>query len=225
MSPSKTTSHLRVVRGEGLDVSDTSEAQLRRDRIKLKTIFIETDNRKNWITRSINTFWSTHATQLAHLVSQAPEDTNNTALATIGMVRTSFLMARKIPATAELTQFLDSLALLAYHCYRQIAQKTIDIRSAEYSRAYTSTDMYHEGAHVNNPQMKSAQELATLIAKKSFNLDTSLFEKEVARASVTAAKPTENSFPTILSAEDLYQYLLVLFTAFNQKKAISYPQS
>ncbi len=223
MTP-KTHSHLRVVAGEGQLTAEHTTAE-KHARIRLSTIFIEDQNRKKWIYDAINAFWQTHAAQLTHLVSQGSENTENTVLATISIIRTSFLMARKIPATAALIKFLDSLALLAYHSYRQIAQKTIEMRSADYNRAYTSTDMYTENTDSNNPTLRSADELAKLISNKHFNLDTSLFEKEIAEASVAATKPNSSNFQTPLSSQDLYQYLLVLFTAFNQKKAISYPQS
>ncbi len=223
MTP-KTQAHLRVIHGEGIPTAEDKTAQTH-ERIRLRTIFIEEQNRKKWIFDSINNFWRTHSEQLIRLVSQEPENTDNTALATISIVRASFLIALKIPATAELIKFLDSLALLAYHSYRQIAQKTIEIRSAEYNRAYTATDMYTEDKDPHNPKLKSAVELARLIPNKQFNLDTSLFEKEIAEASVAATKPTLNNLQPHLTPSYLYQYLLVLFTAFNQKKAISYPQS
>lgn len=225
MTTPNTQVRLTVVPGEGMESANQTATTAQRDRIRLRTIFIEPERRQEWINKTISDFWQHNAVKINHLVDQIPAEISGTSLTVIKTIRTSFLVARKLTPEKELTNFLDSLATLAYHCYRQIAGQTIEVRQPQYTRAYTSTDMYPDTPASTNSEMKSPADLATLITQRNFNLDTSAFDKDIAEASVLAVKNTAKRFSNLLSPEDLYQYLLVIFTAFNQKKAISHPNS
>lgn len=212
--------HLGVINGGGEQTQAApKETAAAHTRIRLGTIFIDQSRRQAYIRDEIANFWLHSEAAIQQLLKiNAEVADEDSMLPVIQNVRRAFLINHQLAPHPQLEELLDKVAILALHCLKQLRKATRDIKTAEYDSAFTSTDFYQYDPISGKKLLKNPKKLSVTISNKDFDLDTSTFEKDVAKASIAVIHyrlrlVAPNQPDTLFD-----RYLLSIFTAFNQRK-------
>ncbi len=187
--------------------------------IRLATIFIDQAERQCWIDKRVQALWTNERTAIMRTLHDANDRTHRD-LAFQRTIAHAFLASYKIQDHEALNNLMDLIALFTVRAYQAIGHETQSVRKAHYNLAYSSTSFFEKvTGQLAPPKLKSINELRLVIAHQDVDLGTSVFEKELTTSiSSTTEKLTEKN--RYLSPEQWQRFILILFTAFNQRKTV-----
>ncbi len=213
--------HLRLVHSAGPSITKPKVNHVRKDRIALASIFSNPLSRHQWINQRTLEVLHYSKSGMEEIVNHQSPD-SEARLVLIRAVRDSFLISIDHTPSEEISKLLDTIALLAIHSYRLLGTtiKTIPL-PIDYTEAYTSSDFYTLDPHGQKMHMKSKIDLAKVIDRKDFAIDTSDFEREVAEGTLAALDLRIKRIKSKVTRAQLSRFILSIFTAFTQEKLLT----
>lgn len=213
--------HLRLVHSVGPRIAKPKVNHVRKDRIALATIFSDPLSRHQWINQRTLEILHDSKKGMEEIVNHQSTETES-RLVLIRAVRDSFLISINHNPSEEVSKLLDTIALLAIHSYRLLGTtiKTIPL-PIDYTEAYTSSDFYTLDPQGQKMNMKAKTDLAKVIHRKDFAIDTSDFEREIAESALAALELRIRRFKSKITREQLSRFTLSIFTALTQEKLLT----
>lgn len=212
--------HLSLIQGTGTQADVAKEVPpIAQTRIRLATIFIDPTRRQRYIREEIHNFWRQAEVAIQQLLKTNTDTSDNDSLLHfMQSIRKAFMASYELITTPQLEELLDKVSILAYHCLRQLRTQTRDLKPNGYDTAFTSTDFYQYDPSSSQQALKPIDKLSVTIKHKDFELDTSIFEKELAEACISIIHYRLRMLAPDTPDSTFERYLLSVFTALNQRK-------